>query len=80
MLDRCDLRDRRECSCHPSGEPCRVQSPILAILADANTEAAGRTNYWFIALVAFVGITVFTISAKTGFDRQARAYEVSGRV
>lgn len=32
-----------------------------------------------IALAA-VGITVFAISAKTGFDRQARAYEIAGRV
>lgn len=80
MLDRCDLSTIRECSCEPSGVPCRMQAPVLAILADANTKAAGPDNYRFIAVVALIGITVFAFSAKTGFDRQARAYEISGRV
>ena len=80
MLDRCDLSTIRECSCDPSGVPCRVQSPIFAILNEANATTAGPLNYRFIALVALVGIAVFAISAKTGFDRQARAYEISGRV
>lgn len=65
-----------ECSCEPSGNPCRMQ----AILTDANTKAAGPDNYWFLAAVAVIGITVFAFSAKTGLDRQARAYEISGRV
>ena len=80
MLDRCDLRTMGECSCEPSGVPCRVQSPIFAILNEANTKAAGPDNYWFLAAVAVIGITVFAFSAKTGFDRQAQAYEISGRV
>lgn len=79
MLDRCDLSARRECSCEPSGVPCRVQRPVIAILAEANTKTATHGSYLVIALAVVVGI-VFAISAKTGFDRQARAYEIAGRV
>lgn len=49
------------------------------ILEEANTETATRGSYLLIALVAIV-VAVFAISAKTGFERQARAYEIAGRV
>lgn len=78
-FDRCDLRTMGECSCEPSGVPCRVQRPVIEILTEANTKTATRGSYLVIALAVVVGI-VFAISAKTGFDRQARAYESSGRV
>lgn len=52
---------------------------VSDILEEANTEAATRGSYLVIALAVVVGI-VFAFSAKTGFDRQARAYEISGRV
>lgn len=49
------------------------------ILAEANTKTATQGSYLLIALAVFV-FAVFAISAKTGFERQARAYEIAGRV
>ena len=56
-------------------------TPLIVAAPDGGLAWQGSAgNYWFLAAVAVIGITVFAISAKTGFDRQARAYEISGRV
>lgn len=52
---------------------------VFDILEEANTKTATHGSYLLIGLAIAVGI-VFAISAKTGFERQARAYETAGRV
>ena len=80
MFDRCDLSTHRECSCEPSGVPCRTQPGAFEIIRDANNKAASQGSWVVIAISVAVGLLVFAVSAKVGFERQARAYEISGRV
>lgn len=50
---RCDLDPAGECSCAPSGVPCKVQTPIFLILEEANTGAATHGSACLI-LLAFI--------------------------
>ena len=79
-MNRCDLRTRRECDCEPSGKPCHFQPGAFEIIRDANNKAASQGPWAIITISVAVGLLVFAVSAKVGFERQARAYEISGRV
>lgn len=79
-MDRCDLATHRECSCIASGVPCRAQPGAFEIIRDANTDMATRGS-WLIAGLFLAGAFVLIgVSAKVGFERQAKAYELAGRV
>lgn len=50
------------------------------IIRDANTDMATRGS-WLIAGLFMAGaVFLIGMSAKVGFERQAKAYEMAGRV
>jgi len=65
-MTRCDLHTHRECSCIASGDSCRVQSPILLILEEANTGAAKHGNACLILLSIIVFAIVFGAGLTVG--------------
>ena len=60
---RCDLHPR-ECSCIPSGVPCKVQSPVYLILEEANTGAAKHGSTCLILLSIIVFATIIGLGAQ----------------
>lgn len=50
------------------------------ILRAQNNFIAGFGNWLLIGLTVAALLVVFCFSAKTGFERQSRAYEIAGRV
>lgn len=65
-MTHCDLSTHRECSCSPSGVPCKVQSPIYLILEEANNGAAKNGNACLIALSIIVFALVFCSGLTVG--------------
>lgn len=63
---RCDLNTARECSCIPSGVPCKVQTPVYLILEEANTGAAKHGNACLILLSIIVFAIVFGAGLTVG--------------
>lgn len=66
MRSRCDLSTHRECSCAPSGVPCKVHSPIYLILEDANTGAAQHGSACLILLSIIVFAIIIGAGATVG--------------
>lgn len=64
-MDRCDMRDRRECDCEPSGKPCHFQPGAFEIIRDANNDLARHGT----AALILAAAVVFAISfyAATAF-------------
>lgn len=80
MRDRSYFATHRECSCEPSGVLCRAQPSTFEIIRDANNDMATRGG-WLIAGLFLAGAFVLIgLSAKVGFERQAKAYEIARRV
>lgn len=75
-MSRCHSHTYQECRCQPG--QCRAL-PAIEIMKQGNNKTAGRDSYLLIGLAVFVAITL-SVSAKTGFDRQAKAYETARRV
>ena len=65
-MTRCDLSTHHECSCAPSGVPCKVQSPIYLILEDANTGAAKHGSACLILLSIIVFAIIIGAGATVG--------------
>ncbi len=65
-MTRCDLSTHRECSCVASGVSCKVQSPILLILEEANTGAAKHGSACLILLTIIVFAIVFGAGLTVG--------------
>lgn len=62
----CDLSLHHECSCAPSGVPCKVQTPVYRIIAEANTGAAKHGNACLILLSIIVFAIVFGAGLTVG--------------
>lgn len=77
-MSRCDFSTHSQCSCKPSGVPCRAQPGAFEIIRDANNSFAVGGGWLLVAIFAF--LTVIGMSAKVGFERQAKAYEIARRV
>jgi hypothetical protein len=65
IMTRCDLSPF-ECSCEPSGVPCKVQAPIYLILEEANNGAAKHGNACLILLSIIVFAIVFCSGLTVG--------------
>jgi hypothetical protein len=65
MLDCCDLRTHRECSCEPSGKPCHFQPGAFEIIRDANNDLARHGPA--ALLIAVVVVFAITFYAATKF-------------
>ncbi|WP_242218043.1 hypothetical protein [Shinella zoogloeoides] len=65
-MTRCDLNPAGECSCIPSGVPCKVQTPVYRIIADANTGAAKHGSACLILLTIIVFAIVFGAGLTVG--------------
>lgn len=63
---RCDLSTAHECSCIPSGVPCKVQTPVYRILEEANNGAAKHGPLCLILLPIIVFAIVFGAGATVG--------------
>lgn len=61
---RCDLSTHHECSCAPSGVPCKVQSPVYRILEDANSGAAKHGSACLILLSIIVFAIIIGLGAQ----------------
>ncbi len=61
---RCDLSNHYECSCEPSGVPCKVQTYL--ILEEANNGAAKHGNACLILLSIIVFAIVFGAGLTVG--------------
>lgn len=79
---RCDLQTHRECSCIPSGVPCKVQAPLdLGTYRGTNHPGVGQIiakttrdiSIWLVAIFAIFIVGI--IAADIGFSRVERAYE-----
>ena len=66
MMARCDLSTIGECSCIPSGVPCKVQTPVYRIIAEANNGAAKHGNACLILLTFIVFAIVFGAGLTVG--------------
>lgn len=78
-MTRCDLSTHHECSCGPSGVPCKVQSPIdlgefvgtnhpdaLEIIGQANNDAAKFGPAFLVSLSIIVFALVFCSGLTVG--------------
>lgn len=87
MLNRCDLSTIRECSCEPSGVPCRVQQPLdLGTFRGTNNPGPldsyptmARDLSFALIAAAVIAVTAFHLAEKS-FERVDRAYQTAGRV
>ena len=60
--------------------PSRAQPDAFEIIRDANNDIATRGG-WLIAGLFLAGaVFLIGMSAKVGFERQAKAYELARRV
>lgn len=66
MLDRCDLATHRECSCEPSGVPCRTQAGAKEIIRDADSDMARHDPWLLVLLAAIVWAITFYAATKFG--------------
>ena len=80
-MTRCDLHPH-ECSCIPSGVPCKVQKPVnLGEFVGTNNPGVGQiimettrfASLWLVAIFAIFIVGI--IAADIGFSRVERAYE-----
>jgi hypothetical protein len=62
-MSRCDFSTHRECSCEPSGVPCRTQ-PVIDILSDASTKTATHGTALFIVLAVITLTIIFGFAAQ----------------